>query len=182
MFAQLTPEQIISVHNVSEIYKVPLLLREQNVAEIISNSLHMYLPKGMPDIRDWELLCNKLDKLDTKVNIAIVGKYNSGTDAYLSITKALQHAAVSVNRKLEMTWVNAEMLEDCATAEEKAEAMAILQVRQPKLFCELMHAFTDIIAKMGAYFPLICAQVDASVHCKENANALRRLCRLRIRK
>lgn len=157
MFAQLTPDQIISVHNVSEIYKVPLLLREQNVAEIISNSLQMYLPKGMPDIRDWELLCNKLDKLDTKVNIAIVGKYNSGTDAYLSITKALQHAAVSVNRKLEMTWVNAEMLEDCATAEEKAEAMAILQVWQPKLFCGLMHAFTDIIAKMGAYSSLICA-------------------------
>ena len=45
MFSQLTSDKIISVHNVSEIYKVPLLLKSQNVAEIISNKLLMYLPK-----------------------------------------------------------------------------------------------------------------------------------------
>ncbi len=45
MFAQLTSDKIISVHNVSEIYKVPLLLKSQNVAEIIANKLLMYLPK-----------------------------------------------------------------------------------------------------------------------------------------
>lgn len=45
MFSQLTCDKIISVHNVSEIYKVPLLLKSQNVAEIISNKLEMYLPK-----------------------------------------------------------------------------------------------------------------------------------------
>lgn len=45
MFSQLTCDKIISVHDVSEIYKVPLLLKSQNVAEIISNKLEMYLPK-----------------------------------------------------------------------------------------------------------------------------------------
>jgi CTP synthase (UTP-ammonia lyase) len=39
------------MHNVSEIYKVPLLLKAQNVASIISTKLKMYLPKGMPNIQ-----------------------------------------------------------------------------------------------------------------------------------
>jgi len=126
MFAQLKPEQIISVHNVSEIYKVPLLLKSQDVAEIVANRLKMYLPKGMPDIRDWEQLCRKLDNLEKKINIAIIGKYNMGTDAYLSITKALQHGAVSVNRKLEITWVNASSLEEGSDKKDRDEAMAIM--------------------------------------------------------
>lgn len=38
----------------------------------------------------------------------LVGKYTSGTDAYLSVEKALQHAAIAVNRKLQIevcVWV-----------------------------------------------------------------------------
>ena len=60
-------QNIISVHNVSEIYKVPLVLQKQNVAEIISDKLQMYLPKGMPNIADWENLCRKLDGVEHKV-------------------------------------------------------------------------------------------------------------------
>jgi CTP synthase (UTP-ammonia lyase) len=55
------------VHNVSEIYKVPLVLQKQNVAEIISDKLQMYLPKGMPNIADWENLCRRLDGVEHKV-------------------------------------------------------------------------------------------------------------------
>ena len=60
-------QNIISVHTVSEIYKVPLVLQKQNVAEIISDKLQMYLPKGMPNIADWENLCRKLDGVEHKV-------------------------------------------------------------------------------------------------------------------
>jgi CTP synthase (UTP-ammonia lyase) len=45
------------VHNVSEIYKVPLLLKAQNVASIISTKLKMYLPKGMPNIQARQSQC-----------------------------------------------------------------------------------------------------------------------------
>jgi hypothetical protein len=57
-----------------------------------------------------------------QVCIAIVGKYNRGTDAYLSIVRALGHAAVHANRKLEYRWVDSEHLQDEATAEERAKA------------------------------------------------------------
>jgi hypothetical protein len=64
---QVPAQNIISVHNVSEIYKVPLVLQKQNVAEIISDKLQMYLPKGMPNINEWEQLCRKLDGVEQKV-------------------------------------------------------------------------------------------------------------------
>ena len=57
-----------------------------------------------------------------QVCIAIVGKYNRGTDAYLSIVRALGHAAVHANRKLEYRWVDSEHLQDEATEQERAKA------------------------------------------------------------
>jgi len=121
LFCQTSSDCIVSVHNVSEIYKVPLLLKSQNVAEIIATRLKMYLPKGMPNIQPWEQLCKKIDSMTSSVKIALVGKYTSGTDAYLSVTKALQHAAIAVDRQLEIVWILSEDLEDQA-AEERRKA------------------------------------------------------------
>jgi CTP synthase len=117
---------IVSVHNVSEIYKVPLLLKSQNVAEIISSRLKMYLPKGMPSILPWEQLCRRIDNLKERVRIVLVGKYTAGTDAYLSVQKALQHAAIAVNRQLEIEWVLSEHLEDTAAQADKNKALKAL--------------------------------------------------------
>jgi CTP synthase len=69
-FQQVPSQNIVSVHNVSEIYKVPLVLQKQNVAEIISEKLQMYLPKGMPNIAEWENLCRRLDNVELKVDVA----------------------------------------------------------------------------------------------------------------
>ena len=62
------------------------------------------------------------------MQIALVGKYTSGTDAYLSVTKALQHAAIAVNLKLEIVWVTAEDLED--DADKAAQDAAFQQLRK----------------------------------------------------
>jgi len=122
LFCQTSADCIVSVHDVTEIYKVPLLLKSQNVAEIIATRLKMYLPKGMPNIAPWEQLCRKIDNLSQNVKIALVGKYTSGTDAYLSVTKALQHAAIAVNRKLEIVWILSEDLEEKATDQKRKDA------------------------------------------------------------
>ena len=46
------------------------------------------------------------------VTIAVVGKYTNLSDAYLSVTKALYHAANKAERKLVVSWVEAEFLSD----------------------------------------------------------------------
>ena len=52
------------------------------------------------------------------MNIAIVGKYTGLGDSYLSVTKALMHSAIASDRKLNVVWVEAGMLEDSTLAED----------------------------------------------------------------
>lgn len=57
-------------------------------------------------------LATKWDTLSEIVTIAMVGKYTELADAYLSVIKALQHAAMASNRKLDICWIEAAALED----------------------------------------------------------------------
>jgi CTP synthase (UTP-ammonia lyase) len=45
------------------------------------------------------------------VSIALVGKYTGLTDSYLSITKALFHAAIESDLKLRIEWIDSSRLE-----------------------------------------------------------------------
>ena len=60
----------------------------------------------------WEYLAVAVDEIETEVNIAVVGKYTGLQDSYLSVIKSLRHAAVAVKRKLKITWMEAENLEE----------------------------------------------------------------------
>ena len=56
-------------------------------------------------------LAERWDALSAVVKIAMVGKYTGLSDAYLSVLKALQHACLAANRKLDVQWVEASHLE-----------------------------------------------------------------------
>ena len=57
-------------------------------------------------------LAERWDGLAIGLKIAMVGKYTGLSDAYLSVLKALQHACLAINRKLEVQWIEASDLED----------------------------------------------------------------------
>ena len=65
-------------------------------------------------------LADKWDQLTEVVTIAMVGKYTELSDAYLSVTKALQHACLAANRKLRLEWVEASNLEPATKEEDPA--------------------------------------------------------------
>ena len=110
-FCNVPAQHVLSMHNVSDIWKVPLLLHQQNAVQMISNVLGMYLPHGKPDLEQWSSLVNILENATDRVDIAIVGKYTGEvSDTYLSVCRALKHAAVHANRRLKIVWVNAEDL------------------------------------------------------------------------
>ena len=73
-------------------------------------------------------LADKWDQLTEVVTIAMVGKYTELSDAYLSVTKALQHACLAANRKLKLEWVEASNLEP-ATKEEDPKAHSGMRQR-----------------------------------------------------
>jgi CTP synthase len=52
------------------------------------------------------------------VEIALVGKYTKQMDSYLSLIKALEHAAMRCNRKLNLVPVDSEQLEGAMLEKE----------------------------------------------------------------
>ena len=65
-------------------------------------------------------LADKWDGLSNAVRIAMVGKYTGLSDAYLSVLKALQHACLAANHKLDILWVEASHLEDAAKVQSSS--------------------------------------------------------------
>ncbi len=109
LFCDVPVDNVLSCVDASSIYKVPLLLHEQGFDNKVLKALS--LPVGEIELSDWQAYSNKLDTLVGKpIDIAVVGKYVSLPDAYLSIIEALGHASVFHNRKVNVHLVDGETL------------------------------------------------------------------------
>ena len=129
-FCHVSPEAVVSAHDVSNIYRIPILLDEQGVSEVLSKEIGFALPDSRPLLENWIKMAETVDNLDEVVKIAMVGKYTGLSDSYLSVIKALQHSSFEVNRKLEINWIEAENLDEKVKrddAEKYNEAWKLLK-------------------------------------------------------
>lgn len=127
-FCHVPPSQIVSVFDVSNIYHVPLILERQNVHQIVQQLLG--LPTLSPNLKTWQAMAERVDNLQEKVDIAIVGKYIEQQDSYLSLLKALKHSAIALNVDIVVNWVEASDLEEAGKAaqpEKHSQAWAVLR-------------------------------------------------------
>ncbi|KAG0538720.1 hypothetical protein BDA96_03G261000 [Sorghum bicolor] len=123
-FCHVPISNIVNLHDVTNIWHIPLLLRDQKAHEAILKVLELQYDGKVPrepELAKWTKRATKFDKLKTPVKIAMVGKYTGLSDSYLSVIKALLHASVAMERKLVVEWVPSCDLED-SSAKETAEA------------------------------------------------------------
>ena len=111
MFCHISANHVLSVHDVSNIYHVPLILASQGAASMLLSRLCMMNRFTSPDLRAWSEMAHAVDTYDTSVTVALVGKYTGLQDSYLSVIKSLKHAAMKCERNLIIEWINAEELE-----------------------------------------------------------------------
>ncbi|MGB0313658.1 MAG: glutamine hydrolyzing CTP synthase [Poseidonia sp.] len=121
-FCHVKPEAVMSTHDVPNIYHVPLMLQEQGLCDILGVDCSA---TGM--LEEWKAMAYHLDTLTEEVHIAMVGKYTDLSDAYLSVIKSLQHAAMAVDRKLVIDWIEASHLEDGWDEDEHTAAWKALR-------------------------------------------------------
>ena len=129
-FCHVSPDAVVSAHDVSNIYRIPILLEEQGVSQVLAKEIGFDLPNSRPHLEDWIKMANTVDNLEEIIKIAMVGKYTGLSDSYLSVIKALQHSSYEVNRKLEINWIESESLDDKKKSEDPekyAEAWDILK-------------------------------------------------------
>ncbi|PHT90859.1 CTP synthase 1 [Capsicum annuum] len=119
-FCHVPIDNIISLHDVSNIWRVPLILRDQKAHESILRVLNLKGVAREPVFGEWTSRTELCDRLHEPVRVAMVGKYTGLSDSYLSVLKALLHSSVACRRKLFVDWVPASDLED-ETAIENPE-------------------------------------------------------------
>jgi CTP synthase len=117
LFTNVQEEAVISAIDVDSIYKIPALLHEQMLDEIICHKLNILAKPA--DLSIWKKLVYALEHPKFTVRIAIVGKYVDLTESYKSLSEALIHAGIHTSSQINITYIDSENIEkqgtDCLT-------------------------------------------------------------------
>ncbi len=127
LFASLPADAIVSARDVDNIYKVPLVFREQGVDDFILD--HFALQAPAPELSRWQEPIELAEQAQHTVRIALVGKYVQLEDAYLSVSEALRHAAALQGSTVRIDWIDSESLEQSngEDSEDSRKARELLE-------------------------------------------------------
>jgi CTP synthase len=124
LFTNLPPEAVISVWDVDSIYKIPDMLHQQMLDEIVCHKLDLLARPA--DLSAWDKLVNALEHPQHSVTIALVGKYVDLTESYKSLSEALIHAGIHTRSKVNIRYVDSESIErDGIAALEGVDAILV---------------------------------------------------------
>ena len=109
MFSNVQLDSVISVWDADSIYKIPRMLHEQRVDDIVLDTLRMERPPA--DLSMWDRLIDRLEHPRHEVRIAMVGKYVELTESYKSLTEALIHAGMHTASRIRIEYLDSEQIE-----------------------------------------------------------------------
>ena len=108
LFTNVQPHGVISMWDVDTIYKVPRLLHEQGLDELICMKLQLLTRPA--DLKRWDMLVYEVEHPQTSVKIAMCGKYTDLSDSYKSLNEALRHAGIHNHAQVLIEYVDAESM------------------------------------------------------------------------
>ncbi|WP_428354359.1 CTP synthase [Methyloprofundus sp.] len=109
LFTNVNEKAVISAIDADTIYRIPLLLNEQGMDDIVVDQLRLDVPAA--DLSEWKAVVESVTHPHDTVTIAIVGKYVGHSDAYKSLTEALTHAGISTRMTVKIKYVDSEIIE-----------------------------------------------------------------------
>jgi len=101
-------ENIIESVNVKTIYEIPLVFKKQNLERILEKKLK--LKRKVADLDLWKNLTNNIISPKYNITVWIVWKYTEFKDTYLSLIESLIHSWANNNCKVNIEWINSEVL------------------------------------------------------------------------
>ena len=108
LFTNVLPHGVISMWDVDSIYKVPRMLHEQGLDELICMKLQLLTKPA--DLRRWDRLVHEVEHPAREVTIAMCGKYTDLSDSYKSLNEALRHAGIHNHARVKIEYVDSEDL------------------------------------------------------------------------
>ncbi|MGM9514365.1 CTP synthase [Roseateles sp. DB2] len=109
LFTNVPEYGVISMWDVNTIYKVPRMLHEQGLDQLICTKLQ--LNTKSTDLKRWDSLVYEVENPKTEVTIAMCGKYTDLSDSYKSLNEALRHAGIHNHARVNIEYIDSELLD-----------------------------------------------------------------------
>jgi CTP synthase len=124
LFTNVPTTGVISVWDADTIYKVPRMLHEQGLDELVCMKLQLLTRPA--DLKRWDRLVHEVEHPQYDITIAMCGKYTDLSDSYKSLNEALKHAGIHNHSRVNIEYVDSETLtEGNASQLEKYDAILV---------------------------------------------------------
>ncbi len=106
LFSNVAESGVISMWDVDTIYKVPRMLHEQGLDNLVCDKLRINAKPA--NLQRWDDLVHEVANPKEEVTIAMVGKYVDLSDSYKSLNEALRHAGMKNHARVKIEYVDSE--------------------------------------------------------------------------
>lgn len=124
LFCNVPRSHVLQNLDVEYLYEAPLAMEKERLAEVACECLHLDCPA--PDLEDWKTMVEALRHPTNEVTVALVGKYITLHDAYISVVEALKHGGIASHATVNIKWVDSELLTEENADEILGDADGIL--------------------------------------------------------
>jgi CTP synthase len=109
LFTNVEERAVISAVDSDDIYKIPLLLHEQDLDDIVVDKLRLDVPAT--DLSEWRAVVAAKQNPEAVVDIGMVGKYVQIRDSYISLNESLMHAGIKTRTRVNIHYLESQDIE-----------------------------------------------------------------------
>lgn len=124
LFCNVKPDCVIENITLPVLYQAPLMLEKNNFSDIVCRELNLESKES--DMSEWMAMIDRIESRSKEVQIALVGKYVQLHDAYISVAEALNHAGYENAAKVNIKWIDAELVTEYTAKELLGDCDGIL--------------------------------------------------------
>ncbi len=114
MFTNVPASDVLSCHDAKSIFEVPQILYDQGIMDSIFTKFgKVGMVNASANWDKWNDISQKMiNNDDQKIKIAMVGKYVTLADSYVSVNHALKHAGAEIGKSVEIGLIDSESITD----------------------------------------------------------------------
>jgi CTP synthase len=109
LFTNVEERAVISAIDADDIYKIPMLLHEQNLDDIVVDKFRLDVPAT--DLSEWRAVVAAKQNPEAVVDIGMVGKYVQIRDSYISLNESLMHGGIKTRTRVNIHYFESQDIE-----------------------------------------------------------------------
>ncbi|MFQ6025856.1 MAG: glutamine hydrolyzing CTP synthase, partial [Nitrosopumilaceae archaeon] len=111
LFSNVATKDVFSCHDVKSILMIPQMLYDQGIVDVIFKKFaKVGLVNASANWDKWNSIVDSFENTDGTVKIAMVGKYVTLADSYVSVNHALKQAGAKIRKKVLINWIDSDKL------------------------------------------------------------------------